>query len=352
MKSQVADPDRLCLSCSYNLVGLRAPGRCPECGTPIRTKAAYYSTESIVLMPVGFLQGLNRAGVTLVVATLPFAASVLWFASALRFGFPLLPPIAFGVLASLAWLFAVWTMLSPRPAQACRPAPPHQDWAFVRWSARFSQVGWVFGFGLAGVAHFTPIPAVANAIHIISLILMSGALLGLGPVCIYFARLCDWAEDDAVAARLRLFPWTLVFVTIGLASGFTFLPTVSRGIFTFVLGPLGSIFAIGLVICFGIGLMAIMQTGNLMKWVLINRDESLAADRRGSDRIVARMDVAAPRHDPSTVPAECPQRVWSGPANRKPQANYLAPAPPGDEILLAPDHAVPLQPRSESEMRS
>jgi len=330
--------DRPCLSCGYNLLGLKIADRCPECGTPISGKAAYRPTQSIFQMPTAYLTRLRLSGTLMLVATIPFVASALGFIVCARLSYARGIPNVLGLASSLVWVAAVWTLLMPRPSQATLPANPNTEWSVCRWMGRISQCCWPLAFALGGLADATANPALTNPLRTSALPFMIVAFVGVWPVCIYLARLATWAEDDGLASRLRMLPWALIIcagATI-IASAFI-LPSLGSGILTFLLIPLAGIFAVACVLGIALTIASFVQTGNLVRWVLINRETSLTSDRHRGARIAARIDAAAPRIDPPIDPPSVPQRVWSGPATRKPQGNYLAPSSSAEAVPLAPE---------------
>ncbi len=183
-------------------------------------------------------------------------------------------------------------------------------------------------------------PFIANTLIVTGLALALVAGTGLAPVCLYAARLADWATDDTLARRLRRIPWLLAFSFLATAAIAIVLPLLSGGPISFGLTPLGTMLAIGVLLSTVFSIACFMQLGNLLRWVLTNREESFASSVRRNERIMNRVSTVTPRRDPAAPPPSKeppqPERVWTGVAHRKPQGNYLAPSSNAEEIGLAP----------------
>ena len=327
---------RQCLSCGYDLAGLKIGARCPECGTAISGKSILRPSQSIFQMPAGYLSTLRLGGVMMLIATVPQIVAVLWFIVAVRFDFSQVAPTVLGAISSALWAGAVWLLATPRPTEATLPISPSREWVGCRWLSRLTQLLWVAGFGLFVLELSIGNPALATSLRSLALVFMLLAFAGMWPLCLYLARLCEWAEDDGLARRLRLLPWVLVLCTIVAITTSNILPKLSGGPLSFLLMPLGAVFAIGVLVGIFLTFASFIQAGNMARWVLVNRHEALASDRRRGERIAAKISVATPQRDPLPNAPSVPERIWTGPAHRKPQGNYLPKSSASDDIAVSP----------------
>lgn len=287
-------------------------------------------------MPAAYLGLLRTGGTLMLLASFPLVASALWFTIAVRFDFSRLYPTCLGVASSMLWAASVWLLLTPRPSEAYVGTTTRKEGNVCRRMSRVSQLLWLLAFSSVGIGMSIANVALTEILHALAFVMFIVAFVGVWPLCIDLARLSTWIEDDDLANRLRLLPWVLVVSTIGAATISIVLPYLGGGVISFLLMPIGAIFGIAVLIGIGLFVASFMQFGTLARWILLNREESLAADRRRIDRAVAKATVppGRPSNTPSSPPT--PERVWTGPATRKPQGNYLPRSDSVDSIPLEP----------------
>lgn len=280
--------DRACRKCGYALKGLRTGGKCPECGTAIK-RSVGRKGESLVEAPRDYLEELR------------FAANVM---SGCVLALALLVPILAwqmggqgsagvatmaGVLFVLgcAWVWSVWVVTAPRRLTRATPINLNKEWAGSRWAARgmlaCAPLAMVLTAAAAMITPGGPTTAFAKLIWILAGVCALGTFFGLAPLAIHVSRLASWANDDALAMRMRVAAFSLsvagpmaiaCFVLPGLV------PALSFGIATLGVLLMGS-FVVGL----GLLIIGMFQMGLMTRWALANHIELKARDQRLKDRV-------------------------------------------------------------------
>lgn len=274
--------DRPCVSCGYNLKGLRTRDNCPECGRPIsRRRRGQRGSESLVQAPIGWLQAFKYAAVLLMISS---AAFVLLNAFS-RLLIPHLPAVhSIGLLtASVGWWVGVLLVTRPRPVMASTTMDPRREWFFTRLAARLTQACWPVAVGaslLAAQMHAAAVAAGPGAPGAAGpplwlLFLASGAALvaalGLITLCIYISNICFWAADTGLAMNFRACAWSLT------AAGTVGFLLSTHAIFSLQgvkLPPALEAFILGPVLLLG-GLFILLAVAHLL-WCLW-RLQSMAA---------------------------------------------------------------------------
>jgi hypothetical protein len=157
-------------------------------------------------------------------------------------------------------------------------------------------------------------------------------VIGLVPLAYYLALLANWADDSALARKLRMTP--LAF----------FGAVVIAGIMVLV-RPLIPTLAVGaglFLLCFTHFGIALIQFANIGIWAEHNASTALDSDRRRSAKIVSRI-VDAQAKAP-VAPVNAPK----GHKPAKPQGKYV-PGGGGSETfdLAPPAEPVPNEPRPQ-----
>ena len=198
----VIQVDRLCVSCGYNLRGLREGINCPECSMP--SKMPEGIDDPLAHMPMRIILALVR-GCWVASACVLLMVGVLL---AERFG-ALPRTIAMAILAglSLLWIGATrW--LTPAfglPQAIMHGFGPRSR---TRTLARLLQWGWVLGTGCAAAtAIFSSLPGMlADLLSIVQFLGVIIGLSGLVVLSIMMERLAEWARDEDAQ---RMFNWAM-----------------------------------------------------------------------------------------------------------------------------------------------
>lgn len=198
----VIEGDLNCRKCGYNLRGLDAAGRCPECGT-----AVGYSVRGDLLRfsDPDWLATLRRGIVLILIAIVILVIVAIGNAmlqSQRVAGAAVLAAIA-TVIAQAVWCAGLWFLTSSDPSGL-----GEQDYGGMR---RFTRIAMLLGLGrtlVVGILQFAELPtAVAVGIGIVSGVI---GLIGLAGVCaqlVYLSRLAERLPDAALAGRAKSLAW-------------------------------------------------------------------------------------------------------------------------------------------------
>lgn len=200
--------DLECKKCSYNLRGLRADGRCPECGTPIglSTRGDFLRFSNPDWVDKVAL-GLKIILWMILVTVLVSAATI-----ALRAVAPPLLGQGLSFLASLLSFYGVWLMTEPDPAGVGED--PNLT---ARKLVRLTLI-----VGLVGQALQIIIPSVSTSgtfellLTVLMLLASLVALAGEFAKFVYYERLALRIPEWAIAQRAKWLRWAYV-ITLGIA---------------------------------------------------------------------------------------------------------------------------------------
>lgn len=274
-QTKMSNPvNRQCDQCGYDLFGLPAGGKCPECGTPIRKRQSRTSGTMSEEAPTRFVRKL-RTGFRL--ASLAILGSIV-----LRF-------VGLGFLASFMWVGGIWIITMPRPGRGTIVPDKVLDNDRFRLLVRLVSLPWpIYSITLAALvalnsAATAPSPALTIPLLIIMFICGAISWIGLIPTCVYFAETAYWASHDHLSDRLRSTAWTMaVFGVLSvLLTGIALLniaPSAAAGfasIFTIMLTLLA------LIVFF----VTVIQLANVMTWVIRHQVLSAGSMERVRERV-------------------------------------------------------------------
>lgn len=274
--SGVKDPiieSRRCEECGYDLRGLEAGGRCPECGTQIASTVRVRNRDTLgdaapeYLLVIGL--GSLIAGVS---GLLGFVVSLLgtWIFDTLAAG-----AVARTIIAA-GWLSGVYLLLRQRPGSgsAREQDDRGREWHSLRMFVLVSQCfvipatalviltayGWGSGWLWNSAFAFSAL----------------AVLSGWPALCYYTARLADWAPDDWLAGAFR---GTGTMIVIGaLVVLLVFLGTqiIALALISFLLAAAGIIFPF---VCLFMMVLLIL-TAKMILWARMNAVDRFERDGR------------------------------------------------------------------------
>lgn len=350
--------DRACVRCSYNLVGLKIGGRCPECGTPITTGASSRFSSTMADAPVPYLARLHSGAVIMGLggAALLVSLAILIIILAMR-GPSLIAP-AIVLLPAILWLVGIWIVTEPCEDGTKEGLAGRGTWAWIRLASRATQSAWILSmlllflggaiyaqaqtafaakvaanpgaFPLAAIAPITGAARWCVALATLSAIV---ALVGLAPLAIHLARMADWAHDSALASRLRMAPFLVVIAAPFGIAALVAIPFLRAGITGFLAVPIGGLSVMIFLGCVAVCIFAFAQFITLCGWSHTTALTRINRDSRMSDRISRRIESAQARDGAAYVPP-----AWAKEAQHTSGArgNYI-PSSTGATFDLAPD---------------
>ena len=278
--------DTPCRRCGYNVRGLRAGGRCPECGTALRVGGRPRGEAEINTAPIEYLHTLRKGSLLMLLGgPVGTAAFVVAFqVEQLSKGNAFTAPI--GLVATsglLAWAVGAWLVHSPAPSPG--GTKPRSSWPTVNRLLAFAPVatcGCLFMHVLFG-------PRLEWLIAALIMLLVS--LAGFLSFCFYASFLCLWAGDDDTAEQFRVSGFVAIIggILFGLAFSGTLVFMIANG------GGVLSIpaaFVTGLLTlyCTWGAIRCLYSLHATFRWAITNRFDSMDADVRIADRIRRRIE--------------------------------------------------------------
>jgi hypothetical protein len=339
----IAD-DRLCVHCGYNIKGLNAGGRCPECGELLSAstrRTVGRSSLSAVPIPTLSLMGWGAT----ITGLLAIPVAVLLRA------FNFLPASGLGTaglfivggamtLVLFCWAAGVWLLTVPSPVSddAGRIEGP-RGWT-LREGARWSQLAYP---AAAAVATFEMAAPGGGAVRPIAVLLGMIAGAGLSLLALHVHELNQEGNDGDVDEHLRWCVWLLgplaaVFPLVNALQ--TLVPIASMLSFWMLLTMVPLVWLLS---------KELFGTGSMLGWAvrnaedLIDREERLAdeaarAAARERRRLTqARRGVAqgaAPSRGAATAGAPSVPAVGSPGTSPDGSIPLAEPDPHGPKIVL------------------
>jgi hypothetical protein len=328
--------DIACEGCGYNLRGLPASGKCPECGRPVtRARRGRYERD-MVAAPLPWLRKMSWAANLLALAAFAQLGAVFAPLVLGSLSFVLVPVV---VVSPVVWLVGVFAVTRPRPMMPSVAKDSVQEWAKLRMWTRILQFGWPLGaaFDALGLIPALSTGAAGTILHAFSLFAMLAGVAGHSALCLYLSRLADWANDTTLEDRFKssayLFPaGAAAFVVAMLVR---------------LLGFFGVLLSVGLYVVMLWSIfqfyMALWGFASIARWALINHASADARDIRMRERAdrEARESMVRPDprvRDPRDVHGTSPRVPSSGVGDAKPGSPGLKPTGDDDGLFeLAPD---------------
>lgn len=282
---------RRCPSCDYELVGLRAGDRCPECGTPVRGGKITFADTTMAAAPVSYLRRLAIGGTLFSYGSVLAIIAFLVGAIRLRRGAMPWPEAIAATLAAAVMAAGIVLITAPRQTGGGERVDTALEYRAARLLARWCAWGWVIALGAIGVqiALLVLGRGIAGIFHPTRIAIIVGLLLGLvaaAAIALWIRHLSEWAGDTTTAERFKLLPLWIV-VPIGpamLALYFT------PGIFYGPAATMAGLLMWGIAGLAIVWLLWVLHAfGVLCRWAAANRAEHLAADARRSERINRRI---------------------------------------------------------------
>lgn len=288
---QVIESHRPCRKCGYDLRGLTANRRCPECGTSIAASLMRkLNDEALGDAPPGYLSRL-RLGAALLLAS-PLVLAVLAMVGPLvRKGLADDAAAERFVLSSLLapgllWASGCFLLSGPRETQQ-QVLGGISIWRARRWGLRLTSPAWLGVTAcllwLAGLTNPSPVEERAALASLVAALLF--ALINAAVLSHYFSLLCAWAYDMAMSRSFALLAWgaatwLITAITYGLVAGNVTLSFASR--YELFFGAIGAAVWLAALL-YAVWRLADMYT--MLTWALRNARTRLAYhDRQRAGR--------------------------------------------------------------------
>lgn len=299
--TEVIDSDAPCGKCGYNLRGLKIPGNCPECGTPVgihaRPATVHHGPAQFHALPLPELKRIGLLGGSMCTALAVMALGWLFlyiYIVVVYCGGPLIHPLLAGALgawvfpAALVMMLGLWGTLFNWGAAAVEgkaglaglvPLSTPARWSFAALGAAWPIAAvchavsaclgggsdtWGLRFQLAGVG-FSVLGALA-----------------LGPICKLMSDLAALADDDFAVNRMRTAVVGAPVLAIILALSPFWAPLASEG------GGLGALVISGISIPLLVPqlffLAGAFSLGRTLRWAAHNARGAIAREQRFIER--------------------------------------------------------------------
>jgi cytochrome b561 len=192
----VIDSDLPCAICGYNLKGLSVDANCPECGQSV---ARSYTPDLLRSNP----QWLRHQANTMLLLGALCLVNFQPFNYSLR-GFQVW--IGFGILLSIATVWACWRLATPEP-----PGPPADGEATLQRMLRLAPIIYA-AVRIGSLVSSSFHPTLISVIGITALVCL---LLTNGLVGYFLLRLARRSNDRQLILHARIVAWAFPFSQAG-----------------------------------------------------------------------------------------------------------------------------------------
>ena len=331
----------LCRKCSYDLTGLPMGGRCPECATPIPIRTRRVLADNLAHAPTWYLRWLTAGSISTVIGGLGGMISLLMVAG--QHSWHWIVPFA----CLIVWAAGVWIVTRPHESSIDQRTDFVRQGRVSRWTARLTQWGWAAGVGLAwaateveltALAAGTPVDdALVRGLFVASWVCLGIGVVGLVPVCTQLSALAEWAGAEWTGEWMRGASIALVLafpmIAASLLMGSTSIVTVVAGVF-------GVIMAVGAA---GLLAVGVVQVAAMSLWAMRASSETIERDQRTADRLdrETKRFVQRTKHigEASPIDAAAPLGIPRGPTRTTPPVGR-GQDPDLSPIEMEPDRAV------------
>ena len=326
----VIEDDRPCRHCEYNLRGLKAVGKCPECGTPIdpdlhastsisdqaKTGKRWVSRFVFVpytRLPMPELKRLAIATSAMYIGALVLMlalAAAFWTLFGARVGLADVEASHFGHVfifgalpGAVLWWIGCMMLMVPR-STIRYPHPTGRDlveqelaienYGVLNKVSAFSQILLPISIGLAAASAF--VGGFANAPESVPYITLAGACavfatVGAVPVFVALRNIAQWVNDDNAYYKFStcIFGLTLTAIWIGVTPSFNEFMGTGRGLIGMLLS--GLVFVVAGVVPFAwvSGLHALSAD---CRWAPRNQNDADEQEQRFVERARLRQERA------------------------------------------------------------
>ena len=326
--------DLSCRGCGYNLKGLVASGKCPECGRPIRRRRKLRLGDcTMTAAPKSWLN-VYSMGMTLALIAWPamMAGAVIRCLNGSK------AAALFAFAAGCAWWFGVVIATRPRPSMPDMVTTPAREWFWRRVLARVLTAAIAVPLGVLlitseGAESTVPGMSTATLWGFADLGLLV-ASIGFFAFAFYMFELAHWAGDWQASNKWRAAGVGIVFASLMIVVGRN--TGISEGITAeFAAIPGGVMFFLLTLLLVGLphtfALWALMQQRESAAWAIANHEtaaDKVIRDREKLERETAEAIAAGPadivphvdmpnvadskklRYNPKTmVPGPAPKRM-------------------------------------------
>jgi predicted RNA-binding Zn-ribbon protein involved in translation (DUF1610 family) len=309
LQGELIVDDRACVTCNYDLKGLRTGQKCPECGTVIKGGRARRS-DSLTDAPLGYLRAL-RLGALMMAGGSVGACLFTFLTYASQNVFVSLAALG----AAGAWWAGVWIVTSKERHNPAAGKAPADGAHVLRVVNRVLQSGWVVAVLLLVVACFVRLSAVqaraaatgalnssnpffslstlAGNLEWVHGLVLPVCLLTLIPVALHVGRIAQWAEDDELKTRMVLVAWG-----IGIGGplgwfGMAIAKTMPSGLA--LVFAVGRVFGLLMLIASWVAfLWGMLTLASIAAWAVANAVTRIESEGRLAERLARHYESIAP----------------------------------------------------------
>jgi hypothetical protein len=323
--------DTPCRGCGYNLKGLEASGKCPECGRPIRRRRKLKHGEcTMTAAPKSWLR-VYSLGMTIAFVAWPAMIGGVF----LRCVSGSRETALFAFAAGCAWWLGVVIATRPRPDMPDMVTTPAREWFWRRVLARILSAAVAIPLGVlfltSGGAGAPPISISERGLWLIADLGLLLAAVGFGAFAFYMFELAHWAGDYQASTKWRaaaagvLMSALLVILgrNINIAGGITTGLIALPGLVILFLLLMASV-----VVPEGYAFWALLQQRNSAAWAIANHDDAAAKVLRDREKLARERAEALAAGPPDIVPhVELPNVADSKKMRYNPKTMVPGPAP-------------------------